>query len=103
MIKREKKTTQTGGQIAMATLSLEKGKALRESPLTLRTTKGEEALTTEVAEVGSRIEDPIDLEKELRIPSTTKCVTIPDAGAGVFPSKIDPTYFTTMRQHCHQG
>ncbi|CAM6090456.1 unnamed protein product [Calypogeia fissa] len=59
MIEPEKKTTQTGGRIAMATLSLEKGK-------TPRTIEGEEALTTQVAEPGCQIEDPIDLEKEVR-------------------------------------
>ncbi|CAM6125126.1 unnamed protein product [Calypogeia fissa] len=68
----KKKTTQTGGRIAMATLSLEKGK----TPIT---TEGEEALTTQVAEPECQIEDPIDLEKEVRIPSTTKCAPIPDA------------------------
>ncbi|CAM6123601.1 unnamed protein product [Calypogeia fissa] len=68
---KKKKTTQTGGPIAMATLSLEKGK-------TPTTTEGEEALTMQVVEPGCQIEDPIDLEKEVRIPSTTKCVPIPD-------------------------
>ncbi|CAM6108243.1 unnamed protein product [Calypogeia fissa] len=87
--KKKKKTTETGGPIAMATLSLEKGK-------TPTTTEGEEALTTQVAEPGCQIEDPIDLEKEVRIPSTTKCVPIPDAEVAVFPSEIDPTYFTGM-------
>ncbi|CAM6103644.1 unnamed protein product [Calypogeia fissa] len=92
MIEPKKKTTQTGGQIAMATLSLEKGKSLREITLsTPRTTEGEEALTMEVAKAGGRIEDPIDLEKELRIPSTAKCVTIPDARSFVLKKvKIKP-------------
>ncbi|CAM6089497.1 unnamed protein product [Calypogeia fissa] len=97
MIECEKKTTQTGGQIAMATLSLEKGKGLRESPLTPRTIGGKEPLATEVVEARGQIEDPIDLEKQVRIPPKMKCMTIPDAGRGVFPTKTDPKYFNTMR------
>ncbi|CAM6087555.1 unnamed protein product [Calypogeia fissa] len=54
-------------------------------------------------EPGDRGDNPINLEREITIPPTTKCVDIPNAPLGVFGTEIDPKYFSTMKRDCHRG
>ncbi|CAM6108607.1 unnamed protein product [Calypogeia fissa] len=54
-------------------------------------------------EPGDRGENPINLEGELTIPPTTKCVDIANAPPGVFGTEIDPKYFNAMKRDCHGG